>query len=106
MFEFGCKWTLDYFLTGCAGGLVAVLILPGGYLAMPRFRTVDGELRICLGAFARVIVAGIAGCVVDCSSRNAFFAGFFAWHAFRWFGDDGWKWLRAKLERMVCRSDG
>ena len=100
-FELGCEWTADYFMTGCLGGIVAVLILPGSYLTLPCFRKVDGEWRFCPGAFARILVAGIAGCVVDCTSRNAFFGGFFAWHAFRWMGEDGWKWIRSQLDARL-----
>ena len=101
-FELGCRWTVEYCLSGCAGGLVAVIILPGSYMTLPCVKRVDGELRFCFGALARIVVAGIAGCVVDCNLRNAFFGGFFAWHAFRWLGDDGWKWLKGRLEKVVC----
>ena len=102
-FEFGCKWTLEYFLTGCLGGIAAVLSLPGGYMVLPCFKRVDGELRFCFGALAWVLVAGIFGCVVDCNARNAFFGGFFARHFFRWLGDDGWKWLESRLKKAICK---
>lgn len=101
MFILGCKWTVEYFLTGCAGGFVALVILPGCYIVMPSVRKHEDEVRVYLGALARVIVAGIAGCVVDCSSRNAFFAGFFAWHVFKWLESQGWRELRARLLAMV-----
>jgi hypothetical protein len=107
-FHLGCKWTVDYFLTGCAGGLVAVLILPGTYLTLPSFRKVNGDWRFYLGALARIGVAGIAGCVMDCNNRNSFFGGFFAWHGFRFLADDGWRWLRTRLRKLfgLPNNDG
>jgi hypothetical protein len=104
-FEVGCKWTVEYFLTGCAGGLVAVLILPGSYTTIPRLWRIRGETRLVWGALARVVVAGIGGCVVDCSNRNAFFAGFFAWHVFTWCGTEGWAALRDKLRKLWKNID-
>ncbi len=101
----GCKWTVEYFLTGCAGGLVAVLILPGAYMTMPCLRKVKGEYRVYLGALARVVVAGIGGCVVDCNPRNAFFGGFFAWHAFRWLGEDGWQYVLPRLKAGLHKPE-
>ena len=100
-FELGCKWTAEYFFTGCLGGIAAVLSLPGSYMVMPCFRRMDGEMRFCFGALAWILVAGIAGCVVDCNPRNAFFGGFFARHFFRWLGDDGWKCVRSHIERLI-----
>jgi hypothetical protein len=100
-FELGCKWTLEYVLSGLAGGLVAVLILPGCYTTLPRLEWVDGECRIRWGAVARLVVAAIIGCVVDCSPRNAFFGGFFSWHACRWLSEDGWN----HLVKLIKKGD-
>jgi len=100
-FELGCRFTIEYFGTGCMGGLVAVLILPGSYITLPAIRKVGNELRVYWGVFARIFVAGVAGCVVDCSTRNAFFGGFFAWHAFRWIESQGWKDLQSRLEMLL-----
>lgn len=105
MFVLGCKFTWDYFLIGAAGSLVAVLVLPGSYMTLPCIKRVDGELRICWGALARIIVGGIVGCVVDCNGRNVFFGGFFSWHMLRWLSEDGWNILREKL-RLICRLVG
>jgi len=103
LFTLGCKFTWEYFLIGCAGGLVATLILPGCYLSMPQYRLEGGDKRVYAGFVARLIVAGIIGCVVDCNQRNVFFGGFFSWHACRWLADDGWKWLEAKLKNVICK---
>lgn len=98
-FELGCKWTLEYFMTGLAGGLVAVLILPGCYTTLPYIEKVDGECRLKWGFVARLVVAAIAGCVVDTNIRNAFFGGFFSWHAFRWLSEDGWNYIVKLIKR-------
>ena len=101
-FELGCKFTVENFLIGALGGIVAVLVLPGSYMTLPRMiRLEDGEQRVCWGAFARIIVAGIGGCVVDCNQRNTFFGGFFSWHMFRWAADDGWKMVSGELKRLA-----
>lgn len=97
-FALGCKWTVEYFVTGLLGAWVAVLILPGSYTTLPRFiKLDDGERRISWGAVARLIVGGITGCIVDTNTRNAFFGGFFSWHAFRWLSEDGWRIIVAQL---------
>lgn len=98
MITLGCRWTIEYLLTGLAGGIVAVLILPGCYVSLPRIRRENDEVRVYGGAVARLIVAAIAGCIVDCNVRNAFFGGFFSWHAFRWLSEDGWKYIRRRLQ--------
>lgn len=102
----GCKWTVEYALSGIAGAIVATLILPGSYLTLPCCRKNDnGEIHFHLGALARIIVGGIIGCVVDCTSRNAFFGGFFSWHIARWLSEDGWKWIHRQLSEYVRPPD-
>lgn len=102
MITLGCQWTIEYALSGIAGAIVATLILPGSFFTLPCCkRGENGDLQFHFGAIARIIVGGILGCVVDCSSRNAFFAGFFSWHLARWLGDDGWRWLHAKLNHAI-----
>lgn len=99
-FELGCKWTWEYLGSGFLGGVVAIMILPGGYASLPKYMIVDGEKRIYWGVIGRLVVAAIAGCVVDCNPRNAFFGGFFSWHAFRWMSQEGWNLVREGLTRM------
>lgn len=103
-FQFGCTWTLAYFLWGASGGLVAVLVLPGCYVTMPSKRKVHGETRIYLGVLARLLVAGVFACVVDTNNRNAFFAGFFAWHVVTWASERGWQVLKERIEGFFKRG--
>ena len=104
MFHLGCQFTLQNFLVGMAGGLVATLVMPGCYTTIPRLmRLEDGELRFYWGALGRLIVAGIGGCVVDCNSRNTFFGGFFSWHTFGWLAEEGWKTLKTYLQK-ICKG--
>jgi hypothetical protein len=62
---------------------------------------VNGERRIKWGALARLVVAAIIGCVVDTNARNAFFGGFFSWHACRWLSEDGWKYILKRIKKEV-----
>jgi len=80
---------------------VALVILPGCYMVMPRVSRHEGEVRLYLGAVARIAVSGIAGCLVDCHARNAFFGGFFAWHVFRWLESQGWKELQSRISAIL-----
>lgn len=105
-FELGCKFTWEYFLTGLLGSLVAVLVLPGCYTALPRFERVNGELRFKWGALARLVVGGIFGCVVDCNTRNAFFGGFFSWHICRWATGEGWQYIKKRLLGAFIETKG
>ena len=97
-FEFGCRFTWPYFLIGMLGGLAATLVLPGSYTALPRVCKVKGEWRMYWGFLARLVVSGIFACVVDNSNKNAFFSGFFAWHACKWAAEGGWQLLRERPE--------
>lgn len=94
-FTLGCKFTVEYFITGFLGGVVAILILPGSCMTMPRIERKNGAWTITWGDIAKLIVAGIAGCVVDCNPRNAFFGGFFSWHAFRWLSEEGFQMIKS-----------
>ena len=106
LFELGCKFTLQYFLIGCIGGLAAVMTLPGSYIIWPRIQKVGDEKRIYLGFLARIAVAGVIGCVVDCNNRNVFFGGFFSWHICRYAQEDGWKWLKGILQSWFSKRSG
>ncbi|MCE5200852.1 MAG: hypothetical protein ABFD54_05975 [Armatimonadota bacterium] len=103
-FYFGCKWTFEYFATGLVGGLVATLILPGSYTTLPRLENVEGEVRLYWGVFARLIAAGVFGCIVDCNNRNAFFGGFFSWHVLRWMSEEGWILLKTRLKAWFSKD--
>ncbi len=105
MLEFGCKWTWEYFFTGLAGSFVATVILPGSYTTIPYLRRCKaGELSLHWGALARLLVGGIAGCVVDCNPRNAFFGGFFSWHFFRWLSEDGWRVIEQRIKALFGKK--
>lgn len=100
--RFGCEFTPYNFLIGMIGGLVAVLILPGCYTTIPWFtRGENDEIIFHWGALGRLVVAGIAGCVLDCNTRNTFFGGFFGWHLFRWAGNEGWQSIKARLRSFL-----
>ena len=103
--EFGCSFTWPYFLIGATGGLTAVLVLPGCYVTMPSKRKVHGQTRYYLGVFGRLIVSGIFACVVDTNNKNAFFAGFFAWHVLTWASEGGWGLLKQRLEALFNRRE-
>lgn len=96
--KLGCQFNWLYFGIGTIGGVAATLTLPGCYATLPSIKTVNGEKRIYWGVFARLIVAGIAGCVADCNNTNSFFAGFFSWHIFRFLHEEGWIWLKTALK--------
>lgn len=105
-FELGCKFTVFYFSMGALGSLIAVLVLPGCYTEIPRITKVRGQWRIEWAVLGRLVAGGVLGCIADRNGVNAFFAGFFAWHFFKWLSEEGWKALQRRLETYLSNMLG
>jgi hypothetical protein len=95
--QLGCQFTLFYFTMGFLGSLIAVWVLPGCYTELPSICKVRGKWRIQWAVLARLLTGGIFGCIADRNGVNAFFAGFFCWHVFKWLSEKGWEHLESRL---------